>query len=145
MAALFAKPDGAEALVAALNSNEEFERQTRWFDGSVLLESPNGQCWLKIYRGKIIDHMPFPPPFGFTFKLSGPDETWADLASGHRLFADLVTPGRRHFEDDPELATLGLMTSDLQLEGNLMEANRLTEALYLLAETYVHVAESDRS
>ncbi|MQA01270.1 MAG: hypothetical protein GEV07_00600 [Streptosporangiales bacterium] len=143
--ATFTTTAGAEALVASLNENEAFERETRWFDGSVLLESSGGQCWLKVYRGKVIDHLPFMPPLGYTFKVSGPDEAWAELVAGRRLFADLVTPGQRYFADDPELATLGVMTSDLRVEGNVMEANRLTEAVYQLAETYARTAATRSS
>lgn len=136
----FADPALSAKLVDGLNNDSDFEHQTRWFDGSILLEAPDGQCWLKVYRGKVIDSLPFMPPLGYTFKLSGPVQAWEDMASGTRLYADLVTPGVRRFDNDPSLSTLGQMTSVMRVEGNVMEASRLTEAIHLLTETYIRTA-----
>lgn len=139
--AVFADPSVGEAVVDRLNASPEFEKQTRWFDGSILLESDEGQYWLKIYRGKVIDHLPFTPPLGYTFKLSGSDRAWQMLANGERHVADLLTPGARYFDDDPEFKTLGQMIPpELKLEGNLMEASRMTEAVHAVAWAYAAVA-----
>lgn len=125
----------------SLNSNPKFEQQARWFDGSILLEADDGVCWLKVYKGKVIDRLEFMPPLGYTFKLAGSNFAWEALASGDRLFADLMTPGVRHFDDDPEMTRLGEMTSEFKVEGNLMEAARLTEALHVLAADYISIAQ----
>lgn len=139
--AVFADPSVGEALVERLNADAEFEKYGRWFDGQILLESEDGQVWLKVYKGKVIDLMPFMPMFGYTFALSGSDAAWGMLASGERLFVDLLTPGARHFEDDPELKTLGeMIPSQMKLGGNLMEAGRVTEIIHLIAAAYVAVA-----
>ncbi len=124
----------------ALNSDPLFADAARWFDGSILLQAGGSQRWLKIYKGEVIDHMPFTPPLGYTFKIAGPAEAWQALLNGTRTFADLKTPGRRYFEDDPDLTTLGEMVSELSVEGNGIEANRLTEAQYLIAEHLIDIA-----
>lgn len=128
-----------DRLADALNADKQFADAARWFDGSVLLESDATQLWLKIYNGRVIDTMPFTPPLGYTFKISGPAEAWQMLATGERTFADLKTPGRRYFADDPNLSTLGEMVSELSVEGNGIEANRMTEVQYLIAEHLVTV------
>lgn len=127
-------------LVDGLNEDEQFALATRWFDGSILLQAGATQLWLKIYNGRVIDHLGFTPPIGYTFKITGDARYWEQLVAKQRHYADLVTPGRRHFSDDPELSTLGQMTSDLVVEGNTMEAYRLTEAQYLIAEHLIEAA-----
>ncbi|CNE41670.1 Uncharacterised protein [Mycobacterium tuberculosis] len=133
------KPELAEVLVKRLGDHARFTRETRWFDGSIMLESGGSRLWLKVYRGKIIETFPFLPPLGCTFKIGGSDESWAKLIRGERRFADLITPGVRHFDDDPSLSRLGELTSELGIEGNLMEASRLTEAIHTLIEVLVEV------
>lgn len=128
-------------LVDRLNADERFALATRWFDGSILLQADATQLWLKIYNGRVIDHLEFTPPIGYTFKIGGDSRYWEQLVTRERHYADLVTPGRRHFADDPQLTTLGQMTSDLVVEGNTLEAYRLTEAQYLLAEHLIEAAQ----
>ena len=65
-----------QQLVEALNANAEFARQAAVFDGSILLEVEADQLWLKIYKGKVIDHDTAVPAFGYTFKFSGPESAW---------------------------------------------------------------------
>jgi hypothetical protein len=135
-----AGPSIGEALADELNANPEFVKYARWFDGSILLESGDTQCWLKVYRGKVIDHLPFMPPLGYTFKLGGSSWAWNALKSGERHFVDLLTPGKRHFERDDDFSQIGQMNPpELKLEGNLMEAGRVTEVVHLVAETYATV------
>lgn len=121
--------------VKALNNNPVFVEQTRWFDGSVLLEVGADKLWLKIYSGKVIDHQTVVPPFGYTFKLSGPESAWQQLLSGKRRWADLTFPGKRRFDDDPKLKRVGELSVDIATEGNLLEAGRMTEAMFQLAYT----------
>lgn len=122
-------------LVEALNRSAEFQRETRWFDGSILLEVDGSQCWLKIYRGKALEALDFTPPLGYTFKISGPGDRWDQFISGERRFADLLTPGSRYFASAEDLRNAsGFTPPDIRVEGNTMEANRLHEALYHLGD-----------
>lgn len=130
-----ANPTLQARLVKALNANQAFVEQTRWFDGSVLLEVDADRLWLKIYCGKVIDHQTVVPPFGYTFKFSGTEKSWKYLLSGKRLWADLTYPGKRHFDDDPKLKRVGEMSVEIATEGNLLEAGRMTEAMFELAYT----------
>lgn len=124
-----------EGLARALNEDEAFARETRWFDGSILLEVDAGQCWLKVYRGKVIDALDFTPPLGYTFKISGSSDTWQLFTSGQRQFVDLITPGSRYFSNSEEvLQANGFAPPAIRIEGNTMEANRIHEALYPLSD-----------
>jgi hypothetical protein len=122
-----------ERFVSALNAHPEFNEQAQRFDGSVLLEAGSDLLWLKIYKGKVIDHQPAVPPFGYTFKFSGSEASWKLLINGKRLWADLTFPGKRYFDDDPALATAGTLQVEIRTEGNLLEAARLTEAMFQMA------------
>jgi hypothetical protein len=122
-----------ERFVSALNAHQVFNEQAQWFDGSVLLEVGTDLLWLKIYKGKVIDHQPAVPPFGYTFKFSGSEASWALLTSGQRLWADLTFPGKRYFDDDPALASAGSAQVEIRTEGNLLEAGRLSEAMFQMA------------
>lgn len=130
--------------VKALNANAEFTTQTQWFDGSVLLEVDDDRLWLKIYRGKVIDHQDSVPLFGYTFKFSAAESAWKLLLSGKRRWADLTFPGKRDFSDDPKLKRVGEMSVVIRTEGNLLEAARLTEAMFQLAYTLRDTAAGKR-
>ncbi len=130
-----AKPIFQARFVKALNANSRFVEQTRWFDGSVLLEVDSDRVWLKIYCGKVIDYQTAVPPFGYTFKFSGCEAAWKDLVSGKRRWADLTFPGKRDFADDPDLKRVGEISVAIATEGNLLEAGRMTEAMFQLAYT----------
>ncbi len=54
-----------DRFVSALNAHPGFNEQAQWFDGSVLLEVGTDLLWLKIYKGKVIDHQ----PCRFSFRL----------------------------------------------------------------------------
>jgi hypothetical protein len=129
------KPALQARFVDALNANEAFAEQTRWFDGSVLLEVGDDRLWLKIYCGRVIDCRTAVPPFGYTFKFSGTEQAWKLLLSGKRRWADLTFPGKRYFDDDPDLKRVGELSVEIATEGNLLEAGRLTEAMFELAYT----------
>lgn len=129
-----------QKFVAALNANDAFATQAAAFDGAIQIEVDGDCLWLKIYKGKVIDHQPAPSFFGYTFKLAGPERAWRYLISGERMWADLTFPGKRRFDDDPELTRVGEMTSEIRAEGNLIEAGRLTEATFELAYTLKRVA-----
>lgn len=122
-----------ERFVAALNAHAGFNEQAQWFDGSVLLEVGSELLWLKVYKGKVIDHQTAVPPFGYTFKFSGSEASWQLLVSGQRLWSDLTFPGKRYFEDDPSLTKAGALEVEIRTEGNLLEAGRMTEAMFHMA------------
>jgi hypothetical protein len=126
-----ADPAYAERLTEALNGHAEFAAETRWFDGSILIESGAERLWLKVYRGQVIDHLDYVPPFGYTFKLTGAPEAWRLLRSGERTFTDLATPGSRHCASLEEFATSGggYRPPELAIEGNGFEAGRLHVAI----------------
>ena len=124
-----------QRFIDALNGNEDFQTQAQAFDGSILIQVDADQLWLKIYKGRVIDHEQFAPVFGYTFKLSGTQASWRLLIDGKRRWADLTVAGKRHFDDDPTLKTLDPDYLEISTEGNLLEAARLTEATYLLAYT----------
>jgi len=124
-----------ERLCKSLQENEGFALETRWFDGSILIESGDAQCWLKVYRGRVIEALDHTPPLGYTFKIQGAPQAWDDLVSGRRLFADLSMPGQRDFRNDPKLERANAAAPPaLRIEGNLMEAARIREALFHLAD-----------
>lgn len=129
-----------QRFVDALNANEAFATQAAVFDGAIQLEVDDDCLWLKIYKGRVIDHQTSPSPFGYTFKLHGPEASWRMLLSGERLWADLTYPGKRRFDDDPRLERVGELSADIRIEGNLVEAGRLTEATFELAYTLRSVA-----
>ena len=131
-----------QRFVDALNANTDFTTQAQAFDGSMLLQVDADQLWLKIYKGRVIDHEPNASAFGYTFKLSGPEDAWNLLLENKRRWADLTFPGKRYFDDDPKLETVGEQTVDISTEGNLLEAARLTEATFLLAYTLRDTARS---
>lgn len=124
-----------ERLVTALNEDDGFVLETHWYDGSILLEADSQRCWLKIYRGKVIDHLPFVPPLGYTFKVSASEEAWSLLISGQRTFTDLATPGSRHFAtlEEMEAGGGGDRPPEIAIEGNGFEAGRMHVALLHLA------------
>ncbi len=119
--------------VSALNAHPGFNEQALWFDGSVVIEVGTDLLWLKIYKGKVIDHQPAVPPFGYTFKFSGSEASWKLLTSGERLWANLTFPGKRYFDNDPKLSTVGTPHVEIRTEGNLLEAGRLSEAMFQMA------------
>lgn len=141
----FADAGFRERLVEALNAREEFALESRWFDGSILLESGAERCWLKVYRGQVIDHLEFVPPFGYTFKVAGSPDAWRMLTTGDRTFTDLATPGSRHCAtiEEVEAGGGGYRPPELAIEGNGFEAGRLHLALLQLTAVLSEVASKD--
>ncbi|MCW2954397.1 MAG: hypothetical protein JWQ48_3567 [Conexibacter sp.] len=131
----FADPAFQERLQDALNADEEFALESRWFDGSILLECGPERCWLKVYRGQVIDRLEFVPAFGYTFKLVGSEDAWRLLVSGERTFTDLATSGSRHCETLEQIVAGGggYRPPEIGIEGNGIEAGRLHLAILRLA------------
>ena len=141
----FADEGFRQRLVEALNADEEFALESRWFDGSILLESGGARCWLKVYRGQVIDQLEFVPVFGYTFKLVGSERAWEMLVTGERTFTDLATPGSRHCAtiEEVEAGGGGYRPPELGIEGNGVEAGRLHLAILRLTAVLSAVASKD--
>jgi putative sterol carrier protein len=142
---IFADTAMCEKIIQELNKNSQFSAQTEAFDGSIQLEIGDCMLWLKIYKGAVIDFAAEPSIFGYTFKITGSEKSWEYLFTGARRWADLTFPGKRDFSDDPELSRLGEMSSEISIQGNLLEAGRLTEAVFELAYTVRKVVNNQRS
>lgn len=128
-----------QKLVEAINT-DRFAEEAAWFDGSILLEDGYGAIWMKVYRGKIIDHLPVTPPLGYTFKISGPQSAWDELVAGAK-FTDLLMPGTRRFNGlDTVVNGVGSAPGPIGLEGNTMEAYRIIEAVYLISDAYAAIS-----
>ncbi|MGR8948494.1 MAG: hypothetical protein ACU84Q_10630 [Gammaproteobacteria bacterium] len=109
-----------ESLIDTLNHNEHFERASRWSDVKVLFAFGDQKYWLKLYGGKVIDHMEYYPmanPLGWDYSISGSLETWQALRDGSLAAGYLLDTGR------------------ISVDGNLMQANRLYESTHLMIAT----------
>lgn len=138
----FEDEDFLSCWIAAVNGDSRFNDATEWFDGSVLFDDASARCWLKIYNGRIIDRLPHMPPIGYTFKLSAPVWGWDELAAG-RPFTDLLMGGKRRFACPDDIVDGANMTPGIfSLEGDLMSAFRIIEAIYLLSDHYKAAATS---
>jgi len=127
-----------ERLLTALADDPEFERETRWFDGSILVGYGDQSLWLKIYRGKAIDTLEFTPVFGYTFKIGGAPSAWEKLGSGERTFSDQVSAGSRHQATVEEMEAGGgaFRPPELAIEGNWVEVGRIYIGLIHLARCF---------
>lgn len=133
-----------QQLVDAINT-DKFAEEATWFDGSILLDDGYGHVWLKVYRGKVIDHLPFTPPLGYTFKVSGPRGPWDELVDGAK-FTDLALAGLRRYNGvETVVDGLNMTPAPISIEGNTMEAFRIMEAIYLIASAYAVTANNNRS
>ncbi|SMC77794.1 hypothetical protein [Novosphingobium sp. B1] len=129
-------------LVQAVNADAQFGAATEWFDGSVLLDDGSANCWLKIYNGAIIDRRPHMPPIGYTFKISAPGWAWDELVGG-TPFTDLLMGGKRRFASPEDIVDGANMTPGIfAIEGDMMTAFRVIEAIYLMTDHYRETARS---
>lgn len=133
------------AWISAVNADPAFNAVMRWFDGSILLAEPAARCWLKIYAGKVIDRLAFMPPLGYTFKISAPEWAWDALVTGTPL-TKLLLGGRKCFNGpDDFVGEPNRAPSAFLLEGDLMSAQRVIQAIYILTDRYastVHAADA---
>jgi hypothetical protein len=111
------KPGWESELRDGLNNSADFAEGARWFDGSILLGIGEQTLWLKIYAGHVIDHKPHVSPFGFTFALKAPEETWRALIEERRNEILSYTGSRK-----------------ILAEGNLLEFMRLTKTVCALVD-----------
>lgn len=129
-------------LEQALNAHERFARHTRWFDGSILLECGAARCWIKVYRGRVIETLDHMPPLGYTFKLTGSETAWGYYLNDERKWPDLVTAGTRYFASPDDIAKADPMRPpEIRSEGNVLEAQRLVQAISAIAEAIYNSAK----
>lgn len=113
----FFRPGWETELRDWLNSSQDFQSGARWFDGSVLLGMGDRTLWLKIYEGRVIDVKPHSSPFGFTFALKAPEQTWDRLLEERR---------------NEILSYTG--KGEILVEGNSLEFMRLTKTVIALVD-----------
>ena len=106
-----------ERLVDQLNSNAAFDAASRWSDVKVVLGFGDQRYWLKLYGGKVIDHMEYYPmanPLGWDYSISAPLKMWEALGDGARAQGHLLDTG------------------DISVDGDLIQANRMYESTHLI-------------
>lgn len=106
-----------ERLVATLNDDPAFNAASRWSDVKVLLRFGDDGYWLKLYGGRIIDHMPYFPmanPLGWDYAITASLATWQHLRDGTRALGHLMDRG------------------EIAVDGNLLQANRMYESTHLM-------------
>lgn len=122
----FPSIDFVQALREHCNSQEAFRKATEWSDVNVVLAFGEDRYWLKLYRGEIIDLMEYVPmsnAFGYDVIVSGDVNAWRELMNGSAKSWALLTTGR------------------VVIDGNLIEANRIHEALCIIMEALAFVPE----
>jgi len=115
----FPSLEWARALQEKSNQSESFRRASLWSDVKLVLALGAHRYWFKLYRGRIIDvleYLPLSNPLGYDILVSGSLETWKSIASGRRLLWQCVLGG------------------EILIDGNMLEANRMTEAVCVLAD-----------
>ncbi|HMM77254.1 MAG TPA: hypothetical protein PJ986_16225 [Gammaproteobacteria bacterium] len=113
----FPSSEFLEHLVATLNGDAALDAASRWSDVKVLLRFGDEGYWLKLYGGKVIDHMRYFPmanPLGWDYAIGAPLETWQALREGRRALGHLLDRG------------------EITVDGNLLQANRMYESTHLL-------------
>ena len=109
-----------ESLISTLNQDKNFEHASRWSDVKVLLRFGEQQYWLKLYGGKVIDHMAYYPmanPLGWDYSISATLDTWHSLRDKSQAGGYLLDSGK------------------ISVDGNLMQANRLYESTHIIVST----------
>ncbi|WP_226043239.1 hypothetical protein [Natrinema sp. DC36] len=108
-----------EEIQQRCNEDEHFNRVSEWSDVNVVLEVGDERYWLKLYGGEIIDTMPYEPmsnPLGYDIILSGSRDAWKAVNDAEMPFWNAYSTG------------------EITIDGNIMEANRMHEALVRMAE-----------
>ncbi|MEM7469475.1 MAG: hypothetical protein AAF387_21700 [Pseudomonadota bacterium] len=109
-----------KSLAERLNESTEFNRASQWSDVKVLIKFGDHQYWLKLYGGKVIDHMEYYPmanPLGWDYSITATLETWQTLRGGSLAAGYLLDTGK------------------ISVDGNLMQANRMYESTHLIIGT----------
>jgi hypothetical protein len=105
------------------NNLQTFQEAAEWADLNLLIAFGDERYWLKLYRGKIIDVMEYLPmtnALGYTVIVHGGVDAWREVMDGQKSWA-LLSTGR------------------ILIEGDLMKANQMHEALCLIIESVADV------
>jgi hypothetical protein len=108
-----------EALQKKCNANTDFNTATMWSDVKIVIAFGEKRYWLKLYKGKIIDLMEYLPlknALGYDIIISGPLDAWKAVHDGKKVFWELYNFGR------------------ILIDGNLLESNRMHEAICLIGD-----------
>lgn len=101
------------------NGDEQFNRVAEWSDVNLVLEVGDERYWLKLYGGEIIDTMEYEPisnPLGYDIILSGSKDVWQAVNDAEIPFWNAYSTGQ------------------ITIDGNLLEANRMHDAIVRMAE-----------
>jgi hypothetical protein len=118
--------DLIHALAERCNRQPAFQRAAEWADVSVVLAIGERRFWLKLYRGRVIDLMEYLPatnPLGYDVIVSGQVDAWRELRGGTTKSWAQLASGR------------------IVIDGNLIEANRMHEALCILLESFPAIGQ----
>ncbi len=120
----FPSLDYVETLQTQLNESDEFAAVSKWSDVKVLLCLGGERYWLKLYGGKVIDVMEYLPltnPLGWDYRIAADLETWEELRQSGAA-------GRSN------AGAAFLNTGRIEVDGNMLHANRMIESTYLLLD-----------
>ncbi len=115
----FASMDWMKALQAKCNADADFSKATMWSDVNLVLAFGDRRYWLKLYKGKIIDLMEYLPmtnALGYDVIVSGPLDVWKSVQQKKKVFWEPLDFGH------------------ITVDGNLLEANRMHEAICLIGD-----------
>lgn len=110
-----------QALAEQCNRQPAFQRAAEWGDVKIVLAIGETRFWLKLYRGRVIDVMAYLPasnPLGYDVIISGQTEAWRELLNSKTKSWAQLASGK------------------IVIDGNLIEANRMHEALCILLESF---------
>lgn len=117
-----------EAVRERCNEDEQFERATEWSDVNLVIEVGEERYWLKLYGGEIIDAMEYVPmanALGYDVIVSGEQAAWEPVIAGEDTFWKAYSQGT------------------IAIDGNLLQANRMHEALVRMAELMADVETAE--
>lgn len=117
-----------EAVQERCNEDEQFERATEWSDVNLVVEVGEERYWLKLYGGEIIDVMEYVPmanALGYDVVVSGERAAWEPVVAGEDTFWKAYSQGT------------------IAIDGNLLQANRMHEALVQMAELMADVETTE--
>jgi hypothetical protein len=106
-------------LQATANEDKEFQLGSEWLDLRLLVRIGASSWWFKVYRGRIIDAMPYSLAsnrLGYDVVLSGTIDAWDRIVTGKSLF------GREQ------------RMNQLQIDGRRMDGDSSYRALVALSD-----------
>ncbi len=124
----FPSTEWLESLQRRCNEDTQFNRVAEWSDVNLVIEVGEKRYWLKLYGGEIIDTMEYEPmsnALGYDIIVSGTKGAWEPVVAGEDTFWKAYSNG------------------EIKIEGNLLQANRMHEALVRMAELMDETQEAE--